>query len=253
MAELSYDGSAFKGFQQQPEPTRTVQLVVERAFCQFLKVDRGWLVVQAASRTDAGVHARQQFVEFHSPRELDASKFCLCVNSLLPEDVAVHSLERVDDEGFNVRYTLGKLYSYDCHTDAQKDCFLSRYRHVTREPLDVDRVRIACDLFVGEHDFRLLSANKPGKESTLRRIFAVDVVDIDRGLRILVHGKGFLHKMVRNIVGVLLAVGEGRLSSDDVSTLLLADDEEVRERRIKSRYKVAPGKGLVLQRVFLPK
>ncbi len=253
MAEISYDGSEYKGFQLQPEPTRTVQLVIERAFCRFLKVSRDRLGVQAASRTDAGVHARQQYVEFYSPRDLGASKFCHCVNSMLPEDVAVHSLERIDDGGFNVRYSAGKLYSYDIHTDPRKDCFLSRYRkvHATRKFLDVDRMRVACDLFVGEHDFRLLSASDPGQGSTVRRVFTVEVVEIDRGLRILVHGKGFLHKMVRNIVGVLLAVGEGRLSPEDVAALLQADDEGVRERRIKTRFKVAEGKGLCLQRVFL--
>ncbi len=253
LAEISYDGSEYAGFQLQPEPVRTVQLVLERALCQFLKVSRDRLGVQAASRTDAGVHARQQYVEFYSPRDLGAAKFCHCVNSMLPEDVAVHSLERIDDGGFNVRYSAGKLYSYDIHTDSRKDCFLSRYRKVlaTRKPLDVDRMQVTCDLFVGEHDFRLLSASDPGQGSTVRRVFAVEVVEIDRGLRILVHGKGFLHKMVRNIVGVLLAVGEGHLSPEDVAALLQADDEGVRERRIKTRFKVAEGKGLCLQRVFL--
>lgn len=257
LAEISYDGSAYKGFQLQPEPTLTVQFVLERAMCQFLGVSRDRLVVQAASRTDAGVHARQQYVEFYSPRQLGASKFCRCINALLPEDVAVHSLERIVDEGFNVRHSQGKLYSYDLHTDTRKDAFLSRYRkvHATREPLDLDRMRLACELIMGDHDFQLLSANGPGSTasaaSTVRRVFSVEVVEIDRGIRIRVHGKGFLHKMVRNIVGVLLAVGGGHLDLDDVAALLRADDEAVRERRIKSRYKVAEGKGLCLERVYL--
>lgn len=250
---LSYDGTEYRGFQLQPAPTRTVQLVVERALCRFLKVDRDLLGCQAASRTDSGVHARQQYVEFRSPRELSASKFVYCVNELLPDDVAVHSLERVDNEDFNVRYARAKVYSYDLHIDPQKDCFLSRYRkvHLTKDPLDVSLMRSVCGMFEGDHDFRLLSACDPGSGSTIRRVFAVRVVDIDRGIRIIVYGRGFLHKMVRNIVGVLIAVGEGRLSPEDVTTLLRADDEAVRERRIKTRYKVVEGKGLCLQRVFL--
>ena len=235
-----------------------MQLVLERALCHFLHVDREFVRCQASSRTDAGVHARQLFVEFRSPRELDEGKFVRFTNRLLPDDVAVHSLRQVTAD-FNVRYTLGKIYTYDVHTDRRKDVFVSRYRKAHPEPLDVSRMRSACERFVGEHDFRLLSewTSRPDdvSASTIRRVFDVRVVEIDGGLRIVVHGAGFLHKMVRNIVGVLLSVGEGSLSDDDVSLLLRAgdDDDAVREqRRMKAKFKVAEGRGLTRRRVFLP-
>lgn len=258
LLEVSYDGTNYKGFQLQPRPTNTVQLVLERALCRFLHTDRVFLALQASSRTDTGVHSRQQYCTFFSPRPLSESKLVHCVNALLPEDVAVHSLKLVPRE-FNVRFTYGKIYTYDVHTSSQKDCFLGRYRkaHATKDPLDVDRMRSACDLFVGDNDFRLLSewSDRSGRSeseaSTVRRVFAVQVLPIDGGLRIVIFGKGFLHKQCRNMAGVLLAVGSYHLAPSDVTLLLRPGLPSDLARPLKTQFKVAEGRGLTLQRVFL--
>jgi tRNA pseudouridine38-40 synthase len=252
--EISYDGTGYKGFQLQPR-VPTVQGVLEKSLTHFLRVDRQFLAVQAASRTDAGVHARQQYVEFFSPRELDERKFVECVNRALPDDVAVASVHPVADREFNVRFLAqgGKVYTYDVHTARAKDCFLCRYRMHFPEPLDLRSMLSASKLFVGEHDFRLLSASwdGSGQASSLRRVYDVDVIRLDdTAIRCVVHGQGFLHKQVRHMVGVLLAVGAGTMTDADVDALLRADDDEVRRRQLKAAYKVAEGKGLTLQRVL---
>jgi tRNA pseudouridine38-40 synthase len=255
VAEISYDGTGYYGFQLQPSPALTIQFVVERALTKFLGVDRHFLLLQGAARTDSGVHAKQQYIQFFSPRPLEESTFLSAINRLLPSDVAAHSLQSVAPD-FNVRYSRGKIYTYDVHL-GPKCAFRSRYRqeHSKRQPLDREAMNAACGALVGEHDYRFLSAYEERKSSanasTKRTVYSVEVADIDDGVRFTVHGKGFLHKMVRNMVGVLLAVGEGSLTLEDVDVLLSADERLVDARVLKSRFKVAPGKGLTLRRVDL--
>jgi tRNA pseudouridine38-40 synthase len=212
---------------------------------------RDHLVVQGAARTDSGVHARQQYVEFYSNRILNEETFVRAMNSMLPSSIVISALSPVEND-FNVRFTNGKIYTYDIHLDKYRDPFTCRYRHVPKNPaeLDIDAMREGCQSFVGLRDFRLLT-NKTDRalESSERLIYQCKLGDIPGGIRVAVMGKGFLYKQVRNMVGVLIAVGYHKLDRDDISILLQGDETKLYNQ--KSQYQVAEGKGLCLQRVFL--
>ena len=249
--EVAYDGTDFCGFQLQPS-VPTVQGALERSLCKFLGgMHRDHLVVQGAARTDSGVHARQQYVEFYSNRVLDEERFVRAMNSLLPPSIVTSALSPVEDD-FNVRFTNGKIYTYDIHLDKYRDPFTCRYRHVPKDPasLDVDSMRSVCQSFVGLKDFRLLT-NKSDRslESSERLIYQCELGNIPGGIRVAVMGKGFLYKQVRHICGLLIGVGHHKLDTHDIEILL--QGEETKLYNQKSQYQVAEGKGLCLQRVFL--
>lgn len=249
--EVAYDGTDFCGFQLQPS-VPTVQAALERSLCRFLQgMHRDHLLVQGAARTDSGVHARQQYVEFYSNRVLNEETFVRAMNSMLPSSIVISALSPVEDD-FNVRFTNGKIYTYDIHLDKYRDPFTCRYRHVPKNPagLDIDAMREACQSFVGLRDFRLLT-NKTDRalESSERLIYQCKLGDIPGGIRVAVMGKGFLYKQVRNMVGVLIAVGYHKLDRHDIDILLQGDETKLYNQ--KSQYQVAEGKGLCLQRVFL--
>lgn len=254
LAEVSYDGTDYNGFQLQPK-CPTIQGSIERALKNYCGLSREELIVQGAARTDSGVHARQQFVEFYSSRQLQQEDFVRSLNRMLPASIAVHSLRHVE-ESFNVRYSQGKIYTYDIHLSSIRDPFACRYRHVPRHPgdLNIDAIKMACPLFVGTKDFRLLTNAtrddcQTPEHDTTRHMYQVDVERMKDGLRIAVMGKGFMYKQVRNMAGVLLAVGVDKITLDDVEILLQGD--VTRAGTLKSKYKVAEAKGLTLQRVFL--
>jgi len=252
VAEISYDGTDYSGFQLQPK-CPTIQGSMERALKNYCGLSRQELVVQGAARTDSGVHARQQFVEFYSSRHLREENFIHSLNRMIPMNIAVHSLRQVE-QSFNVRYSQGKIYTYDIHLGSIRDPFLSRYRYVSHKYLSIDDMREACSLFVGTKDFRHLTnttRDDSTAHDTTRHMYQVDAAKIKDGLRIAVMGKGFMYKQVRNMAGVLLAVGSGTMNLDDVQVLLQGNDNAVILGRQKSKYKVAEAKGLTLQRVFL--
>ncbi len=254
LAEMSYDGTDYNGFQLQPK-CPTIQGSMERALTNFCGLSRQELVVQGAARTDSGVHARQQFIEFYSPRHLQEEYFIRSMNRMIPSSISVHSLREVE-QSFNVRYSQGKIYTYDIHLTSIRDPFMCRYRHMPRHPtnLDIETIRMACSHFVGTQDFRFLT-NTTGDDTlehdTRRHMYQVDARKIKDGLRIAVMGRGFMYKQVRNMAGVLLAVGSGTMTLNDIQILLQGDEKAVMTGRQKTKYKVAEAKGLTLQRVFL--
>ena len=258
LVEISYDGTAFCGFQLQPK-VPTIQGKIEMALEKYLGVSREELVLQGAARTDSGVHAKQQYIEFFSSRQLDCNNFVRAMNNMLPEDIGVHSLRNVKSD-FNVRYCQGKIYTYDI--SLTRNPFLSRYTHLAKRGLDIDGMQRASKSFVGTKNFRLLTnttrdvdqraGSGVGTDYT-RLIYHCDVqlLEYHAGdiVRIAVMGKGFLYKQVRNMAGVLIGVGQGALSMEDVEILVSGDPQKVAQQ--KCLYKVAEAKGLTLQRIFL--
>jgi tRNA pseudouridine38-40 synthase len=163
-AILSYDGTAFAGWQLQASQP-TVQGALERALGRYTGLDRAALGVQGAARTDAGVHALGQAAHFRCRRVLDPPAARRALNSMLPEGVRVLELERVPVD-YNVRFTLAKTYFYDLHLDEVHDPFTCRYRCVPDVPggIDLQALADAARLFVGTHDFTpFSSASEDGR------------------------------------------------------------------------------------------
>lgn len=234
---LEYDGTDFHGFQRQ-SGLRTVQGVLE----EWLTRAAGQLVeVAGASRTDAGVHARAQVVQFlAAPVPIPAEKLLMYAKGTLPRDIVVKKVEKVS-ENFNVRSDARwKTYRYVLDLGHVPDVFMRRYAVHVSQRLNETAIQDAALHMVGTHDFSSLCAARAQQEVKVRTIYQIacqrqanDLMFID------VSGNGFLHHMVRNIVGTLIAVGRQKISVDAIPRIL-----EAKDRRAAGP--TAPAHGLTL-------
>ena len=236
---VAYDGTDFCGWQAQPGQ-RTVQGVVEEA---WKEITGEQVRVTATSRTDSGVHARGQIVGVESNTQVPMQKLLTGMNSKLPEDVLVRSVEEAP-EGFHATYDAkGKRYRYQLHNDRRRPLFDRKYVWHVPQPLDVEAMHSAGQALVGKHDFESFQSAGSERESTVRTIFAVDVLggqgEDGSQIWIEVEGDGFLYNMVRVIVGTLVAVGIGRKPETWVAEVLAACDRQAAD-------KTAPPEGLFL-------
>lgn len=244
MCTTSYDGSDFHGFSRQPR-LRTVQGEIERVLSVVFDCP---IETIAASRTDAGVHARAQVFHFTLPHQRVAvEKLPYICSRQLPDDIVLEKAVVVDD-GFDARRSvLWKTYRYTIALGPIQDVFIRRYALYEHQMLDVDAMQAAALHLMGEHDFTSFCtarAQQVSKVRTVHRIhFAYD--HQARRLHIDITGNGFLHNMVRIIVGTLLNVGRGKLKSIDVLHIL-----ESRDRRTAGQ--TAPARGLTLWHIEYP-
>jgi tRNA pseudouridine38-40 synthase len=234
---LSYDGSAFHGWQVQPErPT------VQGTLAAVLEKMTGERVLpQGSGRTDAGVHALGQVASFALRAEIPAENLLRALNRSLPQSVRVLRVEAVDEE-FHARHSaVRKSYEYrifERRVDVlveEKICppFLAPYVWDCRWVLDAEGMQRAAGTLCGTHDFTSLGASDPelgvreegaAGPNPVKTIFASEVVREEGLLRYRVTGSGFLHHMVRNIVGTLVEVGRGSLRAEAMAGILAARD-----------------------------
>ncbi|WIA34191.1 hypothetical protein OEZ86_012549 [Tetradesmus obliquus] len=215
------------------------------------------LGVCAAGRTDAGVHARGQVVQFFTnSSSIDPGKFPYKLNSLLPGDIRVFWMRQTAPD-FNVTVSaLRKTYHYHLDTGAAADPLRSRYCHHPRRPLDLEAMRAGAALLVGRHDFTQFSNNSAERlrrnpVKTLQRLDLVD--DGPAAVRLEVTGSGFLYKQVRHMTGALLALGEGRIALQEIASRLeVGNTQPPGAGGFWRGYNVAPAKGLQLFEVQYP-
>ncbi len=241
---ITYDGTAYCGWQVQPNGT-TIQELIEQALEVLLKEH---LTVHGSGRTDAGVHALAQVAHVHTPGPIDTEKTLMALNGLLPQDIRILDLEAASDH-FHARYSAtGKEYHYHLTLGRFQDPFARLYSWHVRRRLDVSLLRQGATLFVGTHDFTSF-ANEAhagcAAHDAVRTIKRLDVIGDERHLRLEFEGDGFLYRMVRNIVGLLVEVASGKRPTGDIPKLLAAKD-----RRLAGQ--AAPSHGLFLVNVFYP-
>lgn len=217
---LEYDGTAFHGWQLQDE-ARTVQAVVEAAVA---RVADHPVRVHCAGRTDRGVHAEEQVIHFDTPSRRAERSWVLGTNVNLPPDVAV-SWARPVDPTFHARFSaIARHYRYRILCRPTRSP-LARDRAVwMHQDLDLERMREAAAFLVGEHDFSSFRALGCQAKSPVRRVFYCDWVREGELLELRIGANGFLHHMVRNIVGVLTAIGRGEADPVWVAELLAIRD-----------------------------
>lgn len=220
---VAYDGTDYNGWQVQlgNRKKRTIQGVLEAALCTCLCTDRTELKVQGAGRTDAGVHALGQVVQFYTNQQLSQlDTLHLRLNSLLPYDVRVMSTQATPMD-FSVRLSaLWKEYHYKLGYGTVSNPLERRHRAFIRGPLDVPAMADAIAAFEGTHDFSAFANRYEDGLSTVRTLIKARIVEEPGGLRIELRGSGFLYKMVRHIVGATISVGRGRLTKQDIQRLL---------------------------------
>jgi tRNA pseudouridine38-40 synthase len=235
---LSYDGTDFHGWQVQPE-LRTVQEVLEDALHR-LTGER--LRANASGRTDTGVHAVGQVVNFHSETRLSAEVLLRGLNAHLPEDVCVREAADVP-EGFDAnRDARRKLYRYIIHDGPVPDLFLRRYCCRSRHRLDATAMTRAAAVLRGEHDFRCFETEWPNRASSVRTITHLALCRLGDWIWMDVEADGFLYNMVRAIAGTLMNVGRGYWEESEVARILEAG------KRAQAG-PTAPPHGLFLMRV----
>jgi tRNA pseudouridine38-40 synthase len=245
---IAYDGTDFHGWQRQPKQS-TIQSCLEAALERILG---GAVKVAASGRTDAGVHAAKQVANFKTSNPIPCPNFVQAVNDLLPLTVRVKEAVEMPDE-FHARYSVrSKTYRYRILQSPVCSPFIARFVYHYPYPLDRRRMAQAAHLIAGRHDFASFAGACAAHEdvrpelspSTVREIFASRILWRARTsiLAYEVCGNGFLHHMVRNIVGTLIEVGRGKAEAGDMVRIL-----EARDRTLAGP--TAPAKGLYLMRV----
>ncbi|MCR4419491.1 MAG: tRNA pseudouridine(38-40) synthase TruA [Clostridia bacterium] len=237
---VAYDGTAYHGWAVQPAVRGpTVQGVMQE---RLGELTGECLSLVAASRTDAGVHARGQVVVFSTRSRIPLDRWPLAANSVLPPDIAVLKAEEVPP-GFDPRkHALYKTYSYTIHNHPLPDVFRRRYVLEVRAPLAVDAMQEAAGYLVGRHDFRAFCASGGAARTTVRTLYRCRVRRWGPRIRVEATADGFLYHMVRIIVGTLLEVGLGRLEPEQVAAIMA-------EGRREAAGPTAPARGLCLERV----
>ena len=175
--------------------------------------------VVGSGRTDAGTHAKLQVVNVHCTSDMPCEMIFSQLRRYLPEDIGIYSCRNVSPR-FHARLNAKtKTYVYRVWNSEQPCVFERKYVLQITENLDLDSMQHAAASFIGTHDFSAFCANKNMKKSTVRHIHSFSVERIGPEIRFTVTGNGFLHHMVRIMVGTLLEVGAGKRDKDSISGL----------------------------------
>jgi tRNA pseudouridine38-40 synthase len=240
---LEYDGTDFAGFQTQGKGERTVQSTLERA---VLDSTGEKVPVIAAGRTDAGVHARGQVVNFRTEWAIPIDRVAVALNGILPRDIAIQKAEEVPED-FHSRFSARqRTYTYLVWTAPERSALWGRFALHEPRALDLAAIRKAAGCLIGSRDFGAFAnaGGEPG--STLVRDLRRLEIRAEKAGTVLVviaTANAFLRAMVRNLVGALLAVGRGEIPADELVAIAETKD------RISNPCPTAPAHGLCLFRV----
>jgi tRNA pseudouridine38-40 synthase len=238
----AYDGGEFSGWQSQADG-RAVQDVLEARIADVLGAR---CRVHGSGRTDAGVHASAQVFHFDCQWGHGAEKLAAALRHRLHRGIQIISVRRAA-RNFHARFSAqGKVYRYHVHL-GDADPFTRPYCWMVMKPLDLRQIREAAAVLQGRHDFRAFSAangGEPGERSdTVRHLRRLEVSVRGRSLRIEAEADGFLYKMMRGLVGALVAAGESKIGLEELRAIL---DSRIRTPKIHT----APPQGLFLRRVL---
>lgn len=217
---VEYDGSAFHGFQFQPA-LRTVAGELERALALLLREP---LKVSAAGRTDAGVHASAQVVSFTTSSDFELRRLVPALNGVLPYDLGVREAQEMP-AGFSARFSARERhYRYAILNRPQRPALLRTRVHHAWHPIDVGVFNRAAQAALGEHDFRAFCGVLPDQGGTVRVIHELHAARVGELVLVRVRGDGFLHRMVRILVGTLIEMAQGRRDPDTFGEILASRD-----------------------------
>jgi tRNA pseudouridine38-40 synthase len=220
---VAYRGTAYQGWQSQPGG-RTVQDQVEAALSRFADVP---LRTMCAGRTDAGVHALNQIVHIDTEVERDAFSWVRGSNRYLPTDIAVQWCEVVDADFHARNSALGRRYAYVVLESAVRPALESGAVGWVFRPLDEGAMRAAADHLVGEHDFSAFRSSECQAASPVKTLRHIGMARRGAYWRFDFEASAFLHHMVRNLMGCLIAVGQGTRSPQWVADVLAARDRSL--------------------------
>jgi tRNA pseudouridine38-40 synthase len=240
---IEYDGSGYHGWQRQKNGL-SIQQVLEEKIAVITGEN---LNVIGSGRTDAGVHALAQVAHFKTACGIPVNNLWKGINSLLPADIVLKSLEEADEE-FHARIDAkGKIYLYQLFNSPTRTVLYRHYAWIIHCPLDIDPMGQAAVSLIGRHDFTSFSSvhtDVISFEREIKRIEIVNSLSVEHPLiKIFVEADGFLRYMVRTIIGTLVEVGRGKRPPEDVAAILAG-----RDRKLAGM--TAPPQGLFLKEVI---
>ena len=235
LIKFSYDGTNYSGFQAQ----KGLDTIEKRINEALTKINNGKKTsITATGRTDKGVHALSQYGHCDIDVNITEKKLKKAMNSNLPNDIHVIEAKQVDDD-FHARYNVKeKTYKYILN-QGEYNPLERNYVFQYNYDLDVKSMKEAIKYFLGKHDFRAFVTDNKEKDNCIREITKVDIKEEDKKIIFTFTGDGFLRYQIRNMVGILIRVGENKLPPEKIKEILESKD------RTKSG-KTAPAEGLYL-------
>jgi tRNA pseudouridine38-40 synthase len=235
---LGFDGTSYHGWQIQKRQ-RTIQGELSEAVGRITGAPACPL---GSGRTDAGTHARGFVASFSTHSGIPAASLVRALNSVLPTDIRILSAREVPEDFHARRSARSKIYRYQIYRGAVMPPHLAREHFHYPYPVDLDLMIKAAASFVGAHDFASYAAKGGGRKETTRQIYSCRLKKAGRRLVFTVEGNGFLHHMIRNMVGTLLELGRGQMTLVEFAALFHQRD------RTRAGF-TAPAHGLILLRV----
>jgi len=243
MAVVEYDGTYYKGFQTQPGEVRTVQGELIKVLSAVLKKFEDF---SYSGRTDTGVHALNQVINFKTDKDLDLYKFKWQLNCLLPDDIGIREINLVG-ESFNSRRSARlREYSYFIVNNNSCSVFLKKYSILITRRLNLELMKKAAKMFIGTKDFKSFCSKSTKSQNTISTIREIYSFTINKNKQDLIVFKiaanSFLYNMARIIAGTVLEVGSNQRKLESIKEVILKKD-----RRLSG--KIVPAKGLFLTKV----
>lgn len=221
---VEFDGRAFRGWQTQQIGVPSVQFALEQAIA---KVANHNVIVHGAGRTDAGVHGAGMIAHFDSDAQRSQHNWLMGINTLLPEAIAVRWITPVSAD-FHARFQAkARRYHYVIYNHPRRSSLLAGRATWHHVPLNFVAMEQACQALVGVHDFSAYRASSCQSKQPVRHVHFLRLEQRGALLRLDIQADGFLHHMVRNIVGVLLAIGEGKAASSWAGDVLASRDRKL--------------------------
>lgn len=218
---IEYDGTAYFGWQFQGDDKPSVQQKLEEALAILFNEKVGLV---GASRTDKGVHARNQVAHFRAPREVDTYNFIRAFPAYLPPDIVVKKAELVPDDFHAIKSAVAKTYVYRIwNNDIPSALLLNRALWI-RKPLDIERLNRACRHLIGTQDFNCFRSEGTETQTTVRTINSAKFIKSEGFIEFHINGSGFLKQMIRNIVGTLLQIEMNGRDEDSIPALIASRD-----------------------------
>ncbi|MGL5634343.1 MAG: tRNA pseudouridine(38-40) synthase TruA [Sarcina sp.] len=241
--KLEYDGTNFCGWQRQKKG-RTVEQTLNEAI-EKLTGEKN-IELFGSSRTDSGVHAKGYISNFYTNSNIPGERFKDALNTKLPEDLVALESEEVE-ENFHARYmSTGKTYCYTILNRREPSALHRNSVYHYPGKIDVEKMKIACEYFIGKHDFEAFKSLGSSVKTSVRTITDLHIEQEGDFIKMYVSADGFLYNMVRIIAGTLLKVGSGKIKADKIGEIILSKDR-------KKAGECAPAKGLCLEKVFYEK
>jgi len=235
LISISYDGTNFYGFERQKNK-RTIQGEIEKV---LTIINKDKVEIKGAGRTDRGVHAYDQKAHFELKQNVPIERLLRAINSRLPSDIRINSIETVSDE-FHARFDcIRKIYKYYINTN-EYDIMKNNYLYNYNKKLDINNMIKASNYLLGAHDYEVFVSGE--RENYNSIIESIDIVDNKGVLEFTFTGKSFYRYMVRNLMGALLLVGEDKIKPEQVKEML-------DKKQNIYHFKTVPACGLYLMKV----